>query len=218
MKLAERITEEFKERVLDEDVKEIDYEMSWAILNGLVISYLKAKGEHSLYKEEALKEGVRKVILSLPKYDMYYAGKYKLNKQDKEYFALCPAELVDGLSYSKINADMVMAIAQKVVDFSAENGFKEDGKLRIADGGVAKASMDEFEELNSVMISMKGSILETRGEEGLKVAMAYYQGLAEKAVKDEIDFHADNANYIVKFYASILHHAKEDEENASSIA
>lgn len=217
MVLAEKIKDEFRERVLSDGMTEIDYESSWAILNGLVISYLKAQGQLNKTKEESLKEGVRRVILSLPKYELGYGKEYKLNVEDKAYFALCPNELVDGLSYSKINEKTVMKIAEKVVKVSAENGVQEDKKMRIADIGVSKASMSEFEEASNAMVMMADSILQTRGEEGLKTALSYHNQLAEKAVKDEIDFHVNNANYIVKFYSGILHHSK-DEEGASNIA
>ena len=218
MELSKKIEEEFKERVIDESMKNIDYETSWAILNGLVISYFKAKGKLNKKLEEELKEGIRRVILSLPKYELGYGKDYKLNVEDKAYFALCPSELVKGLSYNKINEKTVMEIAEKVVQISAENGVKEDTKMRIADKGVSKASMSEFEEVSKTMVLMSDSILKTRGEDGLKTALVYHNQLAEKAVKDEIDFHVSNANYIVTFYSGILHHLKEEEGGITSIA
>lgn len=213
MDFTNELKVEFRERIMGENQNEIDYESSWAVLNGLVITFLKATGDCTAVKEEALNEQVKKVILSLPKYELCYGKDYKLNVEDKKYFALCPQEIAEGLSYDKINEAKIIEIANNVLRMSARRGVKEDSKMRIADRGVSKASMSEFEEMNASMLKMYDVILKTRGEEGLKTAMAYYTKLAEKAVEDEIEFNKDNASYIIKFYSSILQ-SKEGEMEA----
>lgn len=216
MELDLQIKKEFRERIMGKQEKCMDYEASWAALNGVVIAYLKANGEYSIDKEYKLKQAVRSVILSLPLYEIGYGQEYKLNREDKAYLSLCPNELVEGLCYRDIKEDKIVELAQKVIELSAEKGYREDGKMRIADRGVSKASMEEFDDMNNQMTQMYDIIRTSRGEEGLKVAMDYYRLLADKAVKDEIDYHIDNANYIVKFFANILHHAREGESEISA--
>ncbi len=214
-----KLTEEIKNRIykdFKETAPEIDTEISWAIFNGLVISYLKAQGNKDvLMEQDKLKEAVKCVILSLPKYAYGFKAKYNLDETFAQYFDLCPEELRKDLT-KEISEEYLMKIAAQVVEFSAEKGIHEDGKMTIADAGVSKKVMDEFVDTAAVMELMHDRLLNERGEEGLLQAVNYYKDAAEKAVKEEIKYHADNANYLVKFYSGILLYMKEEEAAAMS--
>ena len=87
----------------------------------------------------------------------------------------------------------------------------------IPDRGVSLASMSAFEELDASIEPIYDYILATGGEEAMERAIQLYKQKAEKAVDDEIQFHIDNTNYIVKFYSNILIHAEESEDDGASI-
>ena len=213
----EEITKEFKETAHENNSKQFDQETSWAIFNGLVISYLKAKGQYNKIKEEKLNESIKKVILSLEKYAFAYKGDYKTDIQSEEYLSLCPEEIRSGLTHENLNEEMVMTIAEKVIQVSVENGVHEDGKMTIPDKKVSEASMAEFWEVDKTMELMYDQIIATRGEAGMAVAIDYYKEKAEKAVEDEIEYYSDNTNYLIKFYSGILLHATETEDEGVSI-
>lgn len=210
MKLTEQMIKDFKEHV-----EKIDDEVSWAIFNGLVISYLKAKGEYSKALEASLKEGTKKIILSLPKYELGYDGQYNFEDECRAYLDLCPAEIAKGFSKKKIDEESIMKFAETVVEFSANMGIHEEGKMRMPDRHVSLAKMEEFEEIDRGILSVYDKILALGGGDALKQAMQTYRDSAETAVQKEIEYHIDNTNYIVKFYSGIL--LAKDEEGASSI-
>lgn len=210
MKIA--IAKEFAKEFETKDAETIR-EVAWAVLNGLVLSYFKAKGECFKAREEMLFEAVKKVVLSLPRYQYGYGEEYKIEDAYKEYFALCPAELVDGLSYEDINEVTVVRLATKVVDFSAENGVQEDGKMKIPDKGVHQNHMQEFEETALALVKLHDQILQTKGEDAVQTIKQFFKQQAEKAVDSEIEFYKNNTDYIVKFYSGILLHSKQEEEN-----
>lgn len=212
----DEIKNEFRELIVEDKNKPLDYEQAWATLNGLVVAYYKAKGEYFQVKEDQLSEGIRKVLLSLPKYDLGFKGSYELNKEDKAYLALCPAELVSGLTYKDINEKTVMDIAEKVIKFSAEKGVVEGGKMLMPDKKVSEASMAEFLTMDNYLMIKYDEIIAEWGEEAMKRALQQYQKSAEKAVSDEIDYHTGNANYLVRFFSNILIHSKDDSEIESA--
>ncbi len=221
MKIAETMREEFKERVLDDMTGEIDQEASWAILNGLVISYLKANKIYSKDREEKLNVAIKKVIMSLPKY-RFACDVYDTEEKAEEYFALCPQEIVAGLSYEDICEEKVMEIADKVVEFSAENGVVEGGKMSIPDRGISKASMEEFKSAKNAVMGNIVAIKNSEIESAYSIALDYFLNFAKKAVNDEVRFHSANSQYIVKFYSNILHSKQkegaEEEDGTENFA
>jgi len=208
MKLNEDTMEKFIEEVIGEGVKEMDYESSWTIFNGLVVSYLKAKGEYSKYKEDLLKESLRKVILSLPKYDFGYKGEYKLNEEDKQYFSICPNELTEGLSYKDLNEKTISDVAEKVLDFSAEKGVRESGNVdrlqEVVDNKkkLSEVSMAEFVEVNKQVKNILEKVSSLAN--GVEQVKLYYKQQAEKAVENEIDYQVMKSNYLIAHYSSIM--------------
>lgn len=213
----EEIRKFLRQNVHGSEKKELDYEESWTILNGLMISYLKANGDYNMAKEESFREGIKRVVLSLPKYAFGFKASFKLNIEDKEYFALCPTELAEGLTYKDINEEKVVEIAQTVIDTLVEKGVTDEGKMAIPDRKVSEATMEEFMETDRSLELMYDQILATRGEDALLMAIEFYKKQAEKAVLNEIELHEDVANYVAKFYSTILVHAKEDESGSASI-
>lgn len=211
MKIFEMMGEEFKERALDDKDAKFDEEVSWAVLNGLVISYLKATKSHTKTLEDKLNLAVKKVIMSMPKYSFGDSGLKSLQERETEYFALCPAEVADYFKDKTVCDETIMAFAQKVLEISAEKGVVEGGKMTIADRGVSKASMDEF---NSANNAIKGNLVAIKSsglESAYSIALEYFFGYAKKAVEDEVAFHSANAQYIIKFYSMILHSKRLEE-------
>ncbi len=221
MKIVEMMGEEFKERALDDKNAKFDAEVSWAVLNGLVISYLKATKTHSKAVEEKLNLAVKKVIMSMPKYSFGDCGLKDFSERAEEYFTLCPEEVSLLFKDKEVCDETVMAFAQKVLEISAEKGVVEGGKMTIADRGVSKASMDEF---NSANNAIKGNIVAIKNsgvESAYSIALDYFFGYAKKAVEDEVSFHSANTQYIIKFYSGILHSKRQEEaeeDDASSLA
>lgn len=211
MKLTEQMIKDFKE-----NVETIDTEVAWAMFNGLIVSYLKAKGEYNKVLEASLKEGTKKIILSLPKYELGYSGQFNLEDEIKAYFDLCPAEIAKGFSKKVIDENSVLKFAETVVEFSANKGVHEEGKMRMPDRHVSLAKMEEFEEIDNGIVAVYDKIVSLGGSDALNQVMQRYRDSAEKAVEQEIEYHIDNTNYIVKFYSGIL--LAKEEESASAMA
>ena len=93
--------------------------------------------------------------------------------------------------------------------------------MTIADRGVSKASMDEF---NSANNAIKGNLVAIKNsgvESAYSIALEYFFGYAKKAVEDEVAFHSSNAQYIIKFYSGILHSKRledAEEDKQSNLA
>ena len=213
--LSHQLLEEFREKSEVVQGVELDKEISWAILHGLVTSYIKIKDGYSKVQEEKLSSLIKEIIRYMPRYDIFNENSYELAQKSEEYLAFCPPELARGISSENINEKIVSQIAAKVVAYFAYKGAYEKMKTYFPDKGISKRSMEEFMEASATIKGIRTTLIETRGEDGLQMALNYCHSLAVKAIEDEIVFYQLSTSDIIKLYAGIVKEEMIEEENAS---